>query len=97
MSRDDHDVQLIKFERAMAAKTKTKHYYMIAVLHRCLRDETHPCGKVVSAVWTESSWAFRESYTADDSWIVCSSDGGQRRGKSAHNSTTKVRFFKIIL
>jgi len=28
MSRDDHAVQLIvKFERAMAAKTKTKHYY----------------------------------------------------------------------
>jgi len=27
MSRDDHTVQLIKFERAMAAKAKTKHYY----------------------------------------------------------------------
>ena len=27
MSRDDNAVQLIKFERAMAAKTKTKHYY----------------------------------------------------------------------
>jgi len=27
MSCDDHAVQLIKFERAMAAKTKTKHYY----------------------------------------------------------------------
>jgi len=27
MSRDDHAVQLIKFERAMVAKTKTKRYY----------------------------------------------------------------------
>jgi len=27
ISRDDHTVQLIKFERAMAAKTKTKDYY----------------------------------------------------------------------
>ena len=26
-SRDDHAVQLMKFEQAMAAKTKTKHYY----------------------------------------------------------------------
>ena len=26
-------------------------------------------------MWTESSWAFPESYTADDSWIVHSSDG----------------------
>ena len=24
---DEHAVQLMKFERAMAAKTKTKHYY----------------------------------------------------------------------
>jgi len=27
MSCDDYAVQLIKFEQAMAAKTKTKHYY----------------------------------------------------------------------
>jgi len=27
MSRDDHAVQLIKFEWSQAAKTKTKHYY----------------------------------------------------------------------
>jgi len=27
MSRDHYAVQLIKFEPAMAAKTKTKHYY----------------------------------------------------------------------
>jgi len=27
MSHDDHTVQLIKFEQAMVAKTKIKHYY----------------------------------------------------------------------
>jgi len=27
MSHDDHAVQLIKFEQAMVAETKTKHYY----------------------------------------------------------------------
>jgi len=27
MSCDDHAVQLIKFEQAMASKTKTKRYY----------------------------------------------------------------------
>ena len=29
-------------------------------------------------IWTESSWASSESYTANDSWIVCSSNGDQR-------------------
>ena len=27
MSHDDHTVQMIKFERAMVAKMKMKHYY----------------------------------------------------------------------
>ena len=35
-------------------------------------------------MWTESSWAFPESYTANDSWIVCLSNGDQRKDKSAH-------------
>ena len=43
-------------------------------------------------MWTESSWAFPESYTADVSWIVRSSNGRQRGDKRAHNSTTKVKF-----
>ena len=34
-------------------------------------------------MWTESSWAFPESYTADDSWIERSSDGGQLGDKRA--------------
>ena len=35
-------------------------------------------------MWIESSWAFLESYTADDSWIVRLRDGGQRGEKRAH-------------
>ena len=46
-------------------------------------------------MWTESSWAFPKSYTADDSWIVRSSDGGQRgdkrlQGEFLHNYYTFV-------
>jgi len=48
-------------------------------------------------MWTDSSWAFPESYTADDSWIVRSSDGGRREDKRAYNSTTKVSFRTIIV
>ena len=51
----------------------------------------------ITTVWTESSWAFPESYTANDSWIVRSSDGGQPGDKRAHNSTTKVSFCIIII
>ena len=32
-------------------------------------------------MWTETLWAFPESYTADDSWIVRSSDGGNGETK----------------
>ena len=46
-------------------------------------------------MWTETLWAFPESYTADDSWIMRSSNGGQRGDKRAHNSTTKVTFCTI--
>ena len=46
---------------------------------------------------TESSQAFLGSYTANDSWIVRSSDGGQRGDKRAYNSTTKVSFCTIII
>ena len=46
------------------------------------------CMTAITTTWTRSSWAFPESYTADESWIVRSSDGGQRGDKRAHNSTT---------
>jgi len=32
-------------------------------------------------MWTKSSWAFPESYTADESWVMNSSDGGHRKTK----------------
>ena len=51
----------------------------------------------IMSVWTESSWAFPKSYTADDSWIVRTSDGGQQGDKRPHNSTTKVSFCTSII
>ena len=36
----------------------------------------HQCTTAITKVWTEFSWAFPESYTGNDSWIVRSSDGG---------------------
>jgi len=57
----------------------------------------HQCMTAITTMWTESSWVFPESYTAHDSWIVRSSDGGQRGDKRAHNSTTKVSFCTIII
>jgi len=51
----------------------------------------------ITTKWTEFSWTFPESYTADDSWIVRLSNGGQRGDKRAYNSTTKVSFCNIIM
>jgi len=41
----------------------------------------HQCTTAITTMWTESSWAFPESYTADDSWIMRSSDGGHEKTK----------------
>jgi len=41
----------------------------------------HQCTTAIITMWTESSWTFPESYTADDSWIVRSRDGGHRETK----------------
>ena len=55
-----------------------------------LLQRSQPCHKgeflhvSISArhtMWTESSWAFPESYNVDESWIVRSSDGGPRGEK----------------
>jgi len=48
-------------------------------------------------LWSESSWAFPESYNANDSWIMRLSDGGLQEDKRAHNSTIKVNFCTIII
>ena len=42
----------------------------------------HQCTTAITTMWTESSWAFPESYTADDSWIMHSSNGDQRKTKA---------------
>ena len=49
----------------------------------------------MTMMWTKSSWAFAESYTADVSWIVRSSDGGHgetkgliTQGEFLHNYCT---------
>ena len=43
---------------------------------------------VITAVWSESSFAFPKNGTATGSGRERSSNGGQRRDKSAHISTT---------
>jgi len=81
MSRDDHAVQLI--ELAMAAKTKTKQ--LITALTKLpqgwVSARKHHCTTAITTMWTESLWAFPESYTADDSWIVRSINGNLRKTK----------------
>ena len=42
----------------------------------CLISHKHQCTTVITMMWTESLWAFPESYTGDDSCLVRSSDGG---------------------
>ena len=57
----------------------------------------HQYTTAITMMLTESSWTFPESYTADDSWIVRSSDGGQQEDKTAHNFTINVSFCTIII
>ena len=47
-------------------------------------------------MWSESSCAFPKNGTATGSRRERSSNGGQRRDKSVHISTTKVSFSTII-
>jgi len=42
-----HDPTVIS---SVALRTDSVHIIVIAVMHRCLRAETHPCGNVVSTV-----------------------------------------------
>ena len=84
---------------AIAANMKTKHYYSTHNLATRVSFGTykHQCKTSITSMWTESSWAFPESYTTDDSWIMRSRDGGQRGDKRAHNSTINVSFCAIII
>jgi len=63
----------------MAAKMKTKHYYSTHNVAARVSFGT----TAITTMWTESSWAFPESYSADDSWIVRSramADTGRQKG-----------------
>jgi len=64
----------------MAAKTKAKRYYSAHNV-AWVSARKHQCTTAITKVWTEFSWAFPESYTGDDSWIVRSSDGGNGETK----------------
>jgi len=97
MSRDDHAVQLIEPWRP---RRRQNFITVLTTLPQgWVSARKHQCTTAITTKWTEFSWAFCESYTADDRWIVRSSDGGHRtRGdKRAHNSITKVSFCTIII
>ena len=80
MSRDDHAVQLIepwqpkRKQNIITALTTLPQWWVSTRKHHYMT--------AITTMWTESSWAFPESYTADESWIVRSSDGGQWGTKS---------------
>ena len=92
LSCDDHTVQLIKPWRP-----KLRRNIITARPQGWVSARKHQCMTAITTMWTESSWAFCESYTANESWIVRSSDGGPQGDKGAHNSTTKVSFCTIIM
>jgi len=77
MSCDDHAVQLIELwrpKRRQTALTKLPQGLVSA--------RKYHCTTAITAMWTQSSWAFSESYTTDDSWIVRSSNGDLRKTKA---------------
>ena len=94
MSRDYHAVQLIEPWRP---KRRQNIIALTTLPQRWVSTRKHQYTTAITTMWTESSWAFPESYTADESWIVRSSDDGQRGDKRAHNSTTVVSFCTIII
>jgi len=47
-------------------------------------------------MWTESSCVFPESYTADDSWIVRSSDGGQKGSYLHHQGQFLHDYYTFV-
>jgi len=78
MSRDDHAVQLIKPWR-----TKRRQNIITALTTLPQRWDSlrkHQCMTAITTMWTESSWAFPESYTANDSWIEHSRTTGRQKG-----------------
>jgi len=82
----------------MAAKTNTEHYYSAHnVATSVSSTRKHQYTTAISTMWTESSWAFPESYTADVmiSWIaVRSSDGGH--GETKGLITSPPRWYEFL-
>ena len=70
ISREDHAVELIEpwrprqRQNIITALTTLPQGWISACKHQCTT--------AITTIWTKSLWAFPESYTVDDSWIVCS-------------------------
>jgi len=79
MSRDDHAVELIELWRPRRRQNVITALTTLTQVWVSARK--HPCTTAITTMWTEFSWVFPESYTADDSWIVRSSDGGHGQTK----------------
>ena len=79
MSRDDHAVQVIEPWRPKLRQNIITALTMLPQGWLSARKHQHTTA--ITTMWTESSWAFPESYTADDSSIVRSSDGGHGETK----------------
>ena len=86
MSRDDHAVELIEPWRPRRNNTllqRSQH------CHKGVLARKHQCTTAITTMWTESLWAFPKSYTANDSWIVHSSDSGHRETKGLITPPTR--------
>jgi len=99
MSRDDHTIRyaITRFEPWLPKRRQNIITVLTMLPQGWVLTRKHQYTTAITTMWTESSWAFPESYTVNDSWIVRSSDGGQRGDKRAHNYNTKVSFCKIII
>jgi len=95
MSCDDRAVQLI--EPWWPKRRQNINTALTTLPQWWFPTHKHQYTTAITTMWTESSWAFPESYTADESWIVHSSDGGQWGDKRTHNSTIKMSFCTIII
>jgi len=81
MSRDYYAVELIE---PYAWRPRRRHNIITALTtlpQGWVSARKHQCTTAITTMWTESSWAFPVSYTADDSWIMRSSDGGHGETK----------------
>jgi len=82
MSRDDHAVQLIKSERAMAWRPKRRQNILKALTtlpQGWVLARKHQCATAITTMWAEPSWAFPESYTAG-SCARAMADNGETKG-----------------